>query len=239
MNSYRADLHIHTCLSPCAELEMTPRNIVKEAKINGLDIIGICDHNSCENVPYVKKSAENEDIFVIGGIEVTTREEIHMLALFNDDETLFSMQDLIYNHLPGENDEYLYGNQVVVNENNEVVDVNLRLLIGATEITLEHVVKQIHDLNGVAIAAHVDRNHYSIFSQLGFIPPGLPIDAVGLSSKRAINEYRQESYTCVTFSDAHRLVDIGRRYTTLFLPKVNVEEIKKSFLEKGGRRVQI
>ena len=73
MKSYKADLHIHTCLSPCAELEMSPRNIVREAKSCGLDIIGICDHNSGENVPYVKKSAKSQGLDVIGGMEVTTR----------------------------------------------------------------------------------------------------------------------------------------------------------------------
>ena len=82
IKEFKADMHIHTCLSPCADLEMSPRNIIKEAKKKGLDIIGICDHNSAENFPAVEKSANKEGIKVIGGIEITSREEVHVLALF-------------------------------------------------------------------------------------------------------------------------------------------------------------
>ena len=88
MKTFRGDLHIHTCLSPCAELEMSPKNIVQQAKNIGLDIIAICDHNSCENVPFVKKTAEKEGLNFIGGMEVTSREEVHILALFDNEEEL-------------------------------------------------------------------------------------------------------------------------------------------------------
>jgi len=239
MKTYKADLHIHSCLSPCAELEMSPRNIVSEAIKYGLDIIGICDHNSCENVPYVERSAQGKGLKVIGGMEITSREEVHILALFGTKEELFTMQKIIYENLSGENDENLFGDQVVVNELDEVVDFNKRLLIGATGLSLEEIVNHIHKFNGVAIAAHVDRPSFSIFSQLGFIPEGLEVDALEVSNKNKIDSFKHLSLPLVSFSDAHMLQNIGRNYTNFSMKEVNLVEMKKSFLGEDGRKVFI
>lgn len=239
MKTFKADLHIHSCLSPCAELEMSPRNIVSEAKKMGLDVIGICDHNSCENVPYVERSAQGKGIKVIGGIEITSKEEVHILALFGTKEELFEMQKIIYDNLDGTNDERLYGDQVVVNENDEVVDFNKRLLIGATDLSIEEVVNHIHKFNGVAIAAHVDRPSFSIFSQLGFLPEGLKVDALEVSSKDKINLFNNLSLPLVMFSDSHKLETIGRTHTNFSMNEINLDEMKKSFLGEDGRRVFI
>ena len=172
MKEYKADLHIHTCLSPCAGLDMSPRNIVSEAKRKGLEVIGICDHNSAENVPAVEKTAAREGITVIGGMEVTSKEEVHILALFSDEEGLFSLQEIVHENLHGTNDEKLYGEQVIVNEEEEVIGFSDKLLIGATDISIEQLVQLIHERDGLAIAAHVDREGFGIIGQLGFIPKG-------------------------------------------------------------------
>ena len=117
MKRFRADLHIHTCLSPCAELEMNPREIVEAARGKGIDIIAITDHNSAENVEAVRGAALGKGVTVLGGMEVTSSEEVHLLALFAEREQLLRMQDIVYENLPsGENDERLYGRQVIVNE---------------------------------------------------------------------------------------------------------------------------
>lgn len=237
MKTYKTDLHIHSCLSPCAELEMSPQNIVREAKRYGLDIIGICDHNSCENVPYVKRSAENDGLSVTGGIEVTSREEVHILALFDNQEDLFSMQKIIYDNLPGTNDEKLYGDQVIVNENNEIIDFNKRLLIGATELSVEKIVDLIHELNGLAIASHIDRKSYSILGQLGFIPAGLKLDALEVSSNERIDTFKDEYFPIVTFSDAHSLNNIGKSFTNFLMAQANLEEMGKALIGKEGRKV--
>jgi len=232
MTNYKTDLHIHTCLSPCAELEMTPKNIVRQAKYQGLDIIGICDHNSCENVPYARNAAKDEDIFVIGGMEITTREEVHILALFENDKILFSMQELVYEHLHGENDEALFGSQVIVNENNDAVDISTKLLIGATDISIDYLIQYIHELNGIAIAAHIDRDFNSIISQLGFIPYDLAIDALGLSTIKELEHYRHLHFPLVTFSDAHILNDIGKNYITLSLNQIQYREIQSTIQQQ-------
>ena len=238
LKEFYADLHIHTCLSPCADLEMSPKNIVKEAKKKGLHFIGICDHNSAENVLAVKKIGKREKVSVIGGMEVTSREEVHILALFDEDQRLQSLQEIIYKKLHGTNDERLYGDQLVVNEEDEVIDFNKKLLIGATEIPLYEVVDLIHQLDGLAIASHIDREGFSIIGQLGFIPEDLSLDAVEIidaSQKDRI--FLGKDFPMVVSSDAHFLEDIGKARTCFLMEKVTIEELKKSFKKEAGRRI--
>ncbi len=238
MREFRADLHIHTCLSPCAELEMSPRNIAKVAKEKGLAIIGICDHNSAENVPAVDKAAGLEGIEVLGGMEITSREEVHILALFDSEEKLFRLQQIVYENLHGTNDEKLYGDQVVANELDEVVGFNKKLLIGATEMTIDRLVELIHELDGLAIAAHIDREGFGIIGQLGFIPEGLSFDAVELADPdRKDSMQLQEGLTFVTSSDAHTLDRIGARWTTFLMNDVSIGELRKCLRGEDGRRV--
>ena len=116
MRAMRADLHVHTCLSPCAESEMVPTAIVDQAKRMGLDIIGICDHNSAENVVPCSRPAGGEDLPVIPGMEITSREEVHVLGLFRDEEGLSALQNLVYGNLPGENNPDFFGAQTIVDE---------------------------------------------------------------------------------------------------------------------------
>ncbi|HXH86703.1 MAG TPA: PHP domain-containing protein, partial [Nitrospira sp.] len=206
MKEFKADLHIHTCLSPCADLEMSPRNIVNEAKRKGLQVIGICDHNSAENVPAVVKNAAREGIAVIGGMEVTSKEEVHILALFGNDESLSSFQQVVHENLHGTNDEQLFGEQVIVNEDEEVIGFSDKLLIGATDLTIERLVDLIHEHDGLAIAAHVDREGFGILGQLGFIPEGLPLDALELADPSKRDCIPPEvCMPLVTSSDAHKL----------------------------------
>lgn len=240
IKKFKADMHIHTCLSPCADLEMSPRNIVKEAKRKGLDIIGICDHNSAENFPAVEKSAHKEGIKVIGGMEVTSREEVHILALFGNQKDLFFMQEAVYLHLKGTNNEKQYGPQVVVNENDEVLDFNNKLLIGATEMSVEEVVELIHKNNGIAIAAHVDREVFSIIANLGFIPERLELDALEITEPSIRDKINTDKdFVFITSSDAHFIKDIGKRYSCFLMKESTFEEIRKSLCKEDGRKVLI
>ena len=239
LKEFKADLHIHSCLSPCADDEMSPQKIVEQAKINKLDIIGICDHNSAENVPATRKTGERENITVIGGIEASSQEEVHILALFNNAKDLFEFQAVIYERLPGFNDEKSFGKQLIINENNEIIGSNNKLLIGATSIPLQKIVQTICSLGGLAIASHIDRGHFSIISQLGFIPEGLPLDALEFSpncdcSKRNLENY---GFPLVTFSDAHFPEDIGKSFTIFLMEEANISEIRKALSGEDGRRV--
>jgi predicted metal-dependent phosphoesterase TrpH len=199
-------------------------------------MIGICDHNSAENLPAVKKTAEREGLGVVGGMEVTTKEEVHILALFGSDEQLFSLQEIVYENLQGTNDEKLYGEQVIVNEHEEVVGFSKKLLIGATDITIDKLVELIHERDGLAIAAHVDREGFGIVGQLGFIPADLALDALELADP--VNRSmipREHRGGVITSSDSHRLETIGNRFTMFMMHELSFEEIRKSLSGDEGR----
>ncbi|MEW6481440.1 MAG: PHP domain-containing protein [bacterium] len=217
MSIFKADLHIHTTLSPCSELDMTPKRIIKRAKEVGLDIIAITDHNSAENVEVAKKIGEKGGIFVLGGIEATTREEVHILGLFEDLENLFSFQERLYQDIPTIQDKE-WKEQVVVDEDDLVLGFNKRLLVSATSLSVNDMVSFIHSLGGIAIASHIERA-FGIIAQLGFIPEGLGLDGI-------------EGRDGIASSDAHFLEDIGCKYTIFFLEKPSLFEIK-SALQNG------
>lgn len=236
----KADLHIHTCLSPCGDLSMSPQAIAEQAKIKEIDILGICDHNSMENVPALIKAASKYEISVLPGMEVTSQEEVHILALFDKLVPALKLQEVIYNNLPGENDEEAFGMQVVVDENGEVLRFNNKLLIGASTLTVDEVVKTIHSFQGLAIASHVDREGFSLTGQLGFIPTDLGLDALEISPRMTFEEARLKFdpvFPLTRSSDAHYPEDIGKASTTFFIENSSIREIKKAFLNQDGRKI--
>ena len=233
----KIDLHIHTCLSPCATLDMTPLKIVAEACRKGIEVIAVTDHNSVENAQAVMKSARNCDLTVIPGIEVTTSEEVHIVGLFEEMLQAYEMQSLVYENLQeGMNDEDLFGLQVVANDLDEVERMNSRLLIGATALPVHEVVKAIHGLNGLAVAAHIDRERFGIIGQLGFIPDDLEVDAVEISWRMSLEEARRrfqeyERYLFIRSSDAHDLEEIGKGATHLLMAGPRMEDLRQAFKE--------
>ncbi|MHB9030073.1 MAG: PHP domain-containing protein [Candidatus Latescibacterota bacterium] len=231
---FSIDLHIHTCLSPCADDAMLPAAIIGEAEKHGLDCIGICDHNSAENVPAVKKAGKRAGIQVLGGMEITTREEVHILALFEDDRSLRNIQDLVYRNLTGENDEETFGEQLIADENDRIIGSCRKLLIGATNLSLDEAVRGIRDHGGIAIASHIDREQFSVIGQLGFIPEHLPLHALELSPRvdaRARSVFECLGFPLVTFSDAHYLTDIGKVSTLISAPKLSFNALRTALCE--------
>jgi hypothetical protein len=242
MQWFSADLHVHTCLSPCAGLDMGPRSIVGAAKRRGLDVIGISDHNSTENSPAVVRAAIGHDLTVLPGMEVTSREEVHILALFDNVDRALRLQQIVYDNLPGRNNPDVFGMQVVVDEEHTVLGFNDRLLAGATQLPLEEVVDSIHRLDGLAIAAHIDRESFGIIGQLGFIPADLDLDALELSPHITLQEARRRFPECasrpfVRSSDAHSLEQVGNGRTAFLLGEATLDEIRKAFQGKEGRSV--
>jgi len=240
LRPFKADLHIHTCLSPCTELDMSPKGILTAAKKRELDIIGICDHNSSENSLAVMNAAKKMNISVFPGMEVTSKEEVHVLALFDEIENALKLQKFVYKNLPGENDEKAFGMQVVVNEKEEVLGFNKKLLIGATTIPLEEVIRLIHSFSGIAIASHIDRESFSIIGQLGFIPDNLELDALEISPNISLEEARKRyayNYPLTCSSDAHYPDDIGKSFTSFLLEDGTVAEIKKALKNEDRRKL--
>ena len=213
---------------------MRPSPVVRQALEKGLDVIAICDHNSAENVGAVSRAAEGTGLAVIGGMEITSREEAHVLGLFHDEERLSEAQDVVYASLPGENDPDAFGEQLVTDEHDEVIRHNRRLLIGATELTLDEVVRTIHELGGVAIASHVDRPSFSVLSQLGFIPEGLGLDGIEVCSESV--PAIPPGLAAIRSSDAHRPEEIGARSTRFLLERPTAREIGLALHQAKGRR---
>jgi predicted metal-dependent phosphoesterase TrpH len=243
LRGYKCDLHIHTCLSPCADLDMYPSAVVETSIAKSLDIIGVCDHNASENVRYVIKAAEGKPLVVFPGMEITTREEVHILALFEKIDELYGLQKIIYESLAGMNREEIFGCQPIVNELDEVEGFNERLLIGSSSLSLHAIVETIHKFNGIAIAAHIDRESFSVLSQLGFVSPDIQFDALEISYRTGKEEARIKypelsSYTFVESSDAHFIRDIGKRTSVVYMKKPAISEFKMALEGRDGRYIE-
>jgi hypothetical protein len=222
------DLHIHTCLSPCADNSMVPTRIVDRALAAGLAAIGVCDHNSAGNVAAVREAAAGRPLRVLGGMEITTAEEAHILALFDELENLWRLESLVQAGWQGLNDPEAWGDQFLVDAEDRPVGVEERLLAGASALSAEAAVSEIRGLGGLAIASHVDRPAFSLAQQLGFIPPELPLDAVELSFHYRGDPapFRAYGFPLVRFSDAHFPEEIGRARTVFRVEEPSVAELR-------------
>ncbi len=165
------DLHIHSCLSPCGDDDMTPANIVGMAKIIGLDLIALTDHGSCKNCPAFAAAADEYGMHVLFGMELTTAEEVHVLCYFSSlaDAMAFDAEE--YEHLPDiPNEPAFFGNQLIYDTNDQICGTEQKLLISATDIPFDAVYDLVTAYNGVMVPAHINKSTTSLLQNLGFIP---------------------------------------------------------------------
>ncbi len=242
MKWYRADLHIHSVLSPCSGLEMSPRNIMKRAKDKGLSLISITDHNSMANCAVYEKAAHEQELVFFWGMEIQTIEEIHLIVLFYDSEAakVFDVQ-LYESLLPLKNNPDYFGDQVVIDEDENIIRFEEKALINSSRWTLEEVVKRLEILDAFFFPAHIDSDSYSIIGQLGFIPPELKFPALGITAKcdldRFLRNHRELStYSFIRNSDAHYLEDIGSGYTDFYLQTPTIQEMRLACQKTRGRK---
>lgn len=239
----RADLHIHTCLSPCGELSMSPRAVVERARAAGLDLIAVTDHNTTENAAAAMAAAGGTGLAVLPGIELTTAEEVHILGLFDAGADLGSFQAEVYRNLPDVPSKAKFiEDQVLVDADDYVMGFCPRGLFGATRFPVRDAVELIHAHGGLAIACHVDREAFGIIGQLGFIPPGLGLEAVEVSPRTTAAEARASlgsigSLPIVRFSDAHRPEEIGAAVTEFLAAGPSLGEIRLALAGESGREV--
>ena len=202
------DLHIHSCLSPCADDDMTPANICGMAHIKGLDAIAVTDHNTARNLPFVKEAADYYGLILLPGMEITTKEEVHLLGYFRDVDTAVEVWEIFSSHLPPmKNKPDYFGNQLVMNTDDEVVDVEERLLIGATDLDLAECTKIIRDHGGAAVPAHINRGH-GLLVNLGLFPEEPVFPVVEVRPELPVNEKLIVGKRRLWSSDAHHLGDI-------------------------------
>jgi predicted metal-dependent phosphoesterase TrpH len=210
---------------------MSPKAIVQASAQKDLKVIAVCDHNSAENTWAAVKAGRKTGVLVIPGMEITSREEVHILGWFPAVEAALEVQAKVYGALPGQNDPERFGMQIVADEKDNITDFSQRLLIGATTLSLEDIVRVIHRAEGLAVAAHIDREGFGIITQLGFIPPDLKLDALEISWNFSVAKAREtfpeyESFPFVCSSDAHELEAIGRGVTELETNEISFEGLK-------------
>lgn len=228
---YAYDLHIHTALSPCADDDMTPNNIVNMSILKQLDIIAITDHNSAENLSAVCKCAEGKRIVVVPGMEIETSEEVHLLCYFPDVDSALKVQRIVYKALPGiDIREDIFGRQLIFDEDDEIKGKIKQMLVTATALSVEDVFSIAKAVGGVVVPAHVDRDSYSIISNLGSMPVSLDINHVEISrecnSQEFIAKHKQlVKYKQLCSSDAHHLGDILESESYIELENLNIKGI--------------
>jgi anti-sigma regulatory factor (Ser/Thr protein kinase) len=241
---HKIDLHLHSALSPCAEKEMTPPKIIHAARAKGLKMIAITDHNTAENAGATIEAAKESGIFVIPGMEVQTREEVHVICLFPSLSACLSWQKTVYQSLPKQdNRPEVFGSQQVLDRNGQLIRELPQMLLVSTNMPVETVAAEVANLGGICIPAHIDRPSYSLMATLGFVPDGLPVGTMELSGLTSSDEAAilfpsLSKYTFVSSSDAHCLTDLGSNPSTIYCAEPpDFDELKQALAKISGRKV--
>ncbi|MEG0688183.1 MAG: PHP domain-containing protein [Hungatella sp.] len=230
------DLHIHSCLSPCGDDDMTPANLVGMAAVKGLDVIAVTDHNSCKNCPAVLAAAEEYGILAVPGMEICTSEEVHAVCLFPDLNSAMAFDAYVYERLmPFPNDENIFGKQQIYDTSDRVCATIPYLLINATEISFEGLWELVRSYDGVMFPAHIEKSTNSLISNLGFIPPDSKFRTAEVKDLKQLHALRREhpyleGCRIISDSDAHYLEDIKEPELTLHTAGRTVQDVIDALL---------
>jgi 3',5'-nucleoside bisphosphate phosphatase len=243
VKTLRADLHIHSVLSPCADLEMSPTRIIDYAVRRKLDMIAITDHNSTLQCKLIRKLGREAGVEVLYGAEINTREELHCLVFFENDDILDAFQVYIEEHITRiQNNPKLLGYQVLVDEHEMITGEVDYSLHAALDVGIDQLADKVHSLGGLVIPSHIDRPRNSLTSQLGMIPEGLKVEAYELSkitSRELFYSRHPEvaELTLIRNSDAHSPDQIGEVFTLYRMEKASLGELQMALAGVEGRKV--
>ncbi len=218
------DFHIHSDLSPCGDKDMTPNNIVNMAYIKGLNMIAVTDHNTIENYKAIEKIAQGLGILVVPGIEINTKEEVHILSYFKDYKSAKAVSDLIYESLPNIfNKSDIFGEQNIYNENDEIIGRLDKLLISASKYSIGEICTIVNKYNGVIVPAHINKKSNGILGVLGFFPTDINFEFIEISKSHELGERNKKmvmNYKKLVSSDAHILENISEPINYINLEKL-------------------
>ena len=240
MITLRAELHVHTVLSPCADVEMIPPLIIEKAVADGINLIAITDHNATANIAAVRSAAQGTDVTVLPGMELQTAEEIHVICLFDELEQAYTLQKVVDQNLPPlPNNIDFFGEQFIVDETGDFIRREERLLLASTSLSLSEAWDTVTQLGGLLIPAHVNRKAYGLIPTLGFVPTDIPIDILEISSHLRLDQAvatipQVAGYSLIQSGDAHFLEDI-LALNNLTLEKPTISELRKAILHIGDR----
>lgn len=244
MITLRAELHVHTVLSPCGDVEMIPPLIVQEALDQGIGLLAITDHNASDNIWAVQKAAKDTGLVVLPGMEVQTREEVHSLCLFDTLDQVEAWQDEVDRALPAmkNNPEY-FGEQFVVDETGEFIRRDHRLLLNSVELSLNEAFKKVTALGGLFIPAHVNRKAFGLLANLGLVPTDIALEALEISRHITPEDARRtypqlQKYPLIQSGDVHYLADfLGKNEITI--EKATITELRLALQQRDGRSLRI
>ncbi|MBU5334534.1 MAG: PHP domain-containing protein [Anaerocolumna aminovalerica] len=232
------DFHLHSCLSPCGDNDMTPANIIAMAALKKLDVVALTDHNSSKNCPAFLAMAKQYGIIAIPGMELCTQEEVHVLCLFSRLEDAMNFDGYVYEHLlPVPNNQSIFGRQQIYNEEDKVIGEEPYLLINATDISFEEVYDLVKGYNGIMLPAHIDRTANSLLYNLGFIPPESKFSCVELYDKDKMEYLRKENpyltnCNIITNSDAHYLEHINEPVNFIRCESRDIKDVLRALVRE-------
>ncbi len=245
MRWFTADLHIHSVLSPCGGLEMSPADLIGRIKACGIDWMAITDHNSVANCPAYEAVARKEGVHFTWGLEVQTSEEIHLLVYFDAPDSAREFGNALYDSLlPVANDPVFFGDQVIIDENENIKGMEQRALANSSLWDLNAVVDKAREFGGYCVPAHIDAEANSLISQLGFVPPEPEFDLFGITARLNLDNWLirhgdLDGKAFLRCSDAHYLSDVGSGTSRILVREPSAAELAKAALGLDERKIQV
>ena len=239
MSKYYYDLHTHSCLSPCADDDNTPNNLLGMATLSGIDILALTDHNTTKNCPAFFEAAERYSVIPVAGMELTTSEDIHVVCLFETLESAMKFDEYIDSfRVKIENRTSIFGKQLITDKDDNIISEERYLLSNATNISIEEIASVVSMHDGICYPAHIDRDANGIISTLGTFPTALPFSCVEFHNPDSIKEISEKYNLCdklfILSSDAHYLADIRDKefYFELDTDSKDGAIVRKKLFEK-------
>lgn len=237
MTGLTYDLHLHSCLSPCGDDDMTPANIAGMAALKGLEAVALTDHNSCKNCPAFLAMAEEYGLLAVPGMEINTSEEVHAVCLFPELQAAMEFDRYVYDRLMKfPNNEAIFGKQQIYNAQDEICGIEPNLLINATDISFDGLWELVRSYDGVMFPAHVDKTANSLIANLGFIPPDSRFQTAEVKDLKKLHQLKRDhpylnGCRIISNSDAHYLEHINEPDLTLLVEERSVRGIINALLK--------
>ncbi len=231
MRKYRYDFHVHSCLSPCGDGDMTPNNLVQMALLSGCEILALTDHNTCRNAPAALEAGERAGLLVVPGMELCTSEEAHVVCLFETLEGALAFDRYVYEHMPHvKNKPEIFGEQPILNGQDQQIGEEENLLLVSSFISVDQVAGLTAQYGGAAFPAHVNRDSYSVIASLGAIPPEAGFAAAEVTRDCALEDFLRQhpelrGLRLFRDSDAHYLEGLAEEPWELSLPEKSAKAV--------------
>ena len=239
MKRFYYDLHTHSCLSPCADDDNTPNNLAGMAALCGINILALTDHNTTRNCPAFFVAAERNGVIPVAGMELTTSEDIHVVCLFPELSSAMRFCEYVDAHRPPiQNRPEIFGNQLMLDGEDNIIGIEENLLSFATDISSEEVPTLVKEYGGICYPAHIDREANGIIAILGTFPETPHYNVFEIRNRAKLEEFTEKynlaGKTAVISSDAHYLTDLrdAENFFELDCDTDSADEVRRALFNK-------